>query len=97
MREIFLLISIHEKKLSLPNYYKDILLNDYTYEQINDKYGSEIDKEEYNRVLNYMESLNENGMEVIFDNLDRLTNNNMELLNEYNKIQEKNLNFRCLF
>ena len=94
MREIFLLISIHEKKLSLPNYYKDILLNDYTYEQINDKYGSEIDKEEYNRVLNYMESLNENGMEVIFDNLDRLTNNNMELLNEYNKIQEKNLNYK---
>ena len=94
MREIFLLISIHEKKLTLPNYYKDILLNDYSYEQINEKYGGEIDKEEYNRVSNYMASLNESGMEVIFDNLNRLTNNNTELLNEYNKIQEKNLNYK---
>ena len=41
-----------------------------------------------------MASLNESGMEVIFDNLNRLTNNNTELLNEYNKIQEKNLNYK---
>ena len=94
MREIFLQISIKEKKLNLPEYYKDILLNDYSYEQIKEKYGNEINKEEYNRISKYIESLDVNNMEIIFENLNKLTNNNMELLHEYNKIQEKNLNYK---
>ena len=94
MREIFLQISIKEKKLNLPEYYKDILLNDYSYEQIKEKYGNEINKEEYNRISKYIESLDVNDMEIIFENLNKLTNNNMELLHEYNKIQEKNLNYK---
>ena len=94
MREIFLKISIKEKKLNLPEYYKDILLNDYSYEQIKEKYGNEINKEEYNRISKYIESLDVNDMEIIFENLNKLTNNNMELLHEYNKIQEKNLNYK---
>ena len=94
MREIFLQISIKERKLNLPEYYKDILLNDYSYEQIKEKYGNEINKEEYNRISKYIESLDVNDMEIIFENLNKLTNNNMELLHEYNKIQEKNLNYK---
>ena len=94
MREIFLQISIKEKKLNLPEYYKDILLNDYSYEQIKEKYGNDINKEEYNRISKYIESLDVNDMEIIFENLNKLTNNNMELLHEYNKIQEKNLNYK---
>jgi len=94
MREIFLKISIKEKKLNLPEYYKDILLNDYSYEQIKEKYGNDINKEEYNRISKYIESLDVNDMEIIFENLNKLTNNNMELLHEYNKIQEKNLNYK---
>ena len=94
MREIFLQISIKEKRLNLPEYYKDILLNDYSYEQIKEKYGNEINKEEYNRISKYIESLDVNDMEIIFENLNKLTNNNMELLHEYNKIQEKNLNYK---
>ena len=94
MREIFLQISIKEKKLNLPEHYKDILLNDYSYEQIKEKYGNEINKEEYNRISKYIESLDVNNMEIIFENLNKLTNNNMELLHEYNKIQEKNLNYK---
>ena len=94
MREIFLQISIKEKRLNLPEYYKDILLNDYSYEQIKEKYGNEINKEEYNRISKYIESLDVNNMEIIFENLNKLTNNNMELLHEYNKIQEKNLNYK---
>ena len=94
MREIFLQISIKEKKLNLPEYYKDILLNDYSYEQIKEKYGNEINKEEYNRISKYIELLDVNDMEIIFENLNKLTNNNMELLHEYNKIQEKNLNYK---
>ena len=94
MREIFLYISIKEKKLNLPEYYKDILLNDYSYEQIKEKYGNEIDKEEYNKISKYIESLNVSDMEIIFENINKLTNNNMELLDEYNKIHEKNLNYK---
>ena len=94
MREIFLYISIKEKKLNLPEYYKDILLNDYSYEQIKEKYGNEIDKEEYNKISKYIESLDVSDMEIIFENINKLTNNNMELLDEYNKIHEKNLNYK---
>ena len=94
MREIFLQISIKEKKLNLPEYYKDILLNDYSYEKIKEKYGNEINKEEYNRISKYIESLDISDMEIIFENLNRLTDNNMKLLNEYNKIHEKNLNYK---
>jgi sulfur relay (sulfurtransferase) DsrF/TusC family protein len=94
MREIFLQISIKERKLNLPEYYKDILLNDHSYEQIKEKYGNEINKEEYNRISKYIESLDVNDMEIIFENLNKLTHNNMELLHEYNKIQEKNLNYK---
>ena len=94
MREIFLYISIKEKKLNLPEYYKDILLNDYSYEQIKEKYRNEIDKEEYNKISKYIESLDVSDMEIIFENINKLTDNNMELLDEYNNIHEKNLNYK---
>lgn len=94
MREMFLQISIYEKKLELPNYYKDILLNDFTLEQTREKYGKQIDQEEYNRVLKYMDSLDVSDMESVFDKLNILTNNNIELLNSYNKAHANNLVYK---
>ena len=94
MREIFLQISIQEKKLTLPEYYKDILLNEFNFKQIKEKYGSEIDEEEYDRVAKYIDSLNISDMEIVFEKLNRLTNSNIELLNVYNKLCMKNLEYK---
>ena len=94
MREIFLQISIQEKKLTLPEYYKDILLNEFSFKQIKEKYGSEIDEEEYDRVAKYIDSLDISDMEIVLEKLNRLTNSNIELLNVYNKLCMKNLEYK---
>ena len=94
MREIFLQISIQEKKLTLPEYYKDILLNEFNFKQIKEKYGSEIDEEEYDRVAKYIDSLDISDMEIVLEKLNRLTNSNIELLNVYNKLCMKNLEYK---
>ena len=94
MREMFLQICIHEKKLDLPKYYKDILLNDFSYEKVKEKYGSEITEDEYNRVSGYINSLDISDMEMVLDKLNQLTNNNIELINSYNKARENHLRFK---
>ena len=94
MREMFLQISIYEKKLELPNYYKDILLNEFSLEQIREKYGTQIDQQEYDRVLRYMDSLDVSDMENVFDKLKILTNNNIELINTYNETHANNLVYK---
>ena len=94
MREMFLQICIHEKKLDLPKYYKDILLNDFSYEKVKEKYGQEITEDEYNRVSGYINSLDISDMEMVLDKLNQLTNNNIELINSYNKARENHLRYK---
>ena len=94
MREMFLQICIHEKKLDLPKYYKDIILNDFSYEKVKEKYGQEITEDEYNRVSGYINSLDISDMEMVLDKLNQLTNNNIELINSYNKARENHLRYK---
>ena len=90
-REMLLQIGIQEKKLNLPKYYTDILIKHLPFDEIKEKYGINIDQKEYYRILNYKNSLDENEMESLLDKLNILENENIELINAYNKNQENNL------
>ena len=85
MKEMLLQISIQEKNLNLPKYYTDILIKDFTYEQIKEKYGEDIEEKEYNNILQYKSSLDENEMDSIFEKIQQLENENIELINAFNK------------
>ena len=96
IKEMLLQISIQEKNLHLPKYYVDILIKDLSFEEIKEKYGNEVNQEEYNRVLKYKQSIEGNEMESIFEKLNILTNENIELINAYNKIHANNLKYKKL-
>ena len=90
-RQMLLRVGILEKKLNLPKYYTDILINELSFEEIKEKYGIEIDQKEYYRILNYKNFLDSYEMDSLFEKLNMFTNENIELINAYNKIQENNL------
>ena len=85
MKEMFLQICIKEKKLNLPEYYKDILSNNYSKNEIKEKYGVQITEKEIDRILEYKNNLEGNEEEILFEKLKRLENDNIELLNNYDK------------
>ena len=85
IKEMLLHISIQEKNLHLPKYYADILIQDFTYEQIKEKYGEDVEEKEYNRILEYKSSIDENEMDSIFEKMKLLENENIELINAFNK------------
>ena len=86
MREMFLQICIKEKKLHLPEYYKDILINNLSKTELKEKYKN-IEEEEFNRVFEYKTNLELNEEDIIYDKLKRIENENIELINHYNKIR----------
>ena len=88
VKEMFSQIIIQEKKLNLPEYYKDILLNGFSFKQIQKKYGEKVDINEYDRILKYKTSSELIGIDTISDKLKVLTNENINLLNQYNKLNE---------
>ena len=88
VKEMFSQIIIQEKKLNLPEYYKDILLNGFSFKQIQKKYGEKVDINEYDRILKYKTSSEPIGIDTISDKLKVLTNENINLLNQYNKLNE---------
>lgn len=90
MKEMLLQICIREKKLNLQDYYKDIILYNYNFEEIKKKYGGSITKEEYNKISKYKNSFNINDFEIIFEKLKIYTNNDIKLLDSYNKSRKNN-------
>ena len=89
MQFVFLQICIKEKKLNLPEYYKDILANNYTKNEIKEKYGKGLNEKEIDRIFDYKNNLDFNEEEIISEKMKRLENDNIELMNNYNKIREK--------
>ena len=87
MRAVFLQIKIKEKKLHLPEYYKDILTNSYDKNGIKEKYGKNISDKEIDRILEYKNKLIMNEDDVVVEKIKRLENDNIELMNNYNKIR----------
>ena len=87
MKEMILQICIKEKKMNIPEYYKDILVNNFTKEDVKEKYGTNIniDDKEIERILKYKESLDSNEEEILFEKLKRLQKDNIKLLTNYNK------------
>ena len=88
MRALFLQIKIKEKKLHLPEYYKDILINNYDKKEIKEKYGKNITEKEIDRIFEYKNAnsiINED--DVVIEKIKRLENDNIELMNNYNKIR----------
>ena len=90
LREIFLQICIKEKKLNLPEYYKDALANNLTKNQIKEKYGPNLSEKEIDKVLEYKNNIDFNEEEIIAEKLKRLENDNIELMNNYNKVRLNN-------
>ena len=88
MKEMFLQICIKEKKLNLPEYYKDILLNNLSKIEIKEKYGKSINDEEIDRVFEYKTNLDINEEGIIYEKLKRFENENIELMNHYNKTRQ---------
>ena len=87
MREVFLQIKIKEKKLHLPQYYKDILTNNYDKNGIKEIYGKIISDKEIDRIFEYKNNLIINEDDVVYEKIKRLENDNIELMNNYNKIR----------
>ena len=83
IREMLLQISIKEKKLHLPEYYYDILVNNIPYNELKEKYN--INKKEFDRVLEYKTNLDDGEEEIIEEKLRRLENDNIESMFNYNK------------
>ena len=94
MKEVFLQICIKEKKLNLPGYYKDILLNNSNKNQIKEKYGNIISEKELEKVLEYKNNIDINEEDIIREKLKRLENDNIELMNNYNKVRLNNFNLK---
>ena len=80
---MLLQISIKEKKLHLPEYYYDILVNNIPYNELKEKYN--INKKEFDRVLEYKTNLDDGEEEIIEEKLRRLENDNIESMFNYNK------------
>jgi hypothetical protein len=85
IRQMLLQICIKEKKINLPEYYYDILVKNMKYNELKEKYGDEITKREFDHILEYKRNLDLNEDEIIFDKIKSLENNNIELMNNYNK------------
>ena len=85
IRQMLLQICIKEKKINLPEYYYDILVKDMKYNELKEKYGDEITKREVERIMEYKTNIDLNEDEIISDKLKRLENDNIELMNNYNK------------
>ena len=94
MKEVFLQICIKEKKLNLPEYYKDILLNNFNKNQIKEKYGNNINEKELEKAFEYKNNIDINEEEIIREKLKRLENDNIELMNNYNKVRLNNFNMK---
>ena len=94
IKEMLSQIVIQEKRINLPEYYKDILINQFSFKQIQKKYGTKIDNNEFNRVLKYKNSLEPIGIDDISEKINVLTNENIKLLNQYNKLCENNLIYK---
>ena len=94
IKEMLSQIVIQEKRINLPEYYKDILINQFSFKQIQKKYGKKIDNNEFNRVLKYKNSLEPIGIDDISEKINVLTNENIKLLNQYNKLCENNLLYK---
>lgn len=85
IRQMLLQICIKEKKINLPEYYYDILVKNMKYNELKEKYGDEITKREFEHILEYKTNLDHNEDEIIFDKIKSLENDNIELMNNYNK------------
>ena len=87
MKVMILQICIKEKKMNIPEYYKDILVNNFTKEDVKEKYGTNIniDDKDIERILKYKDSLDSNEEEILFEKLKRLQKDNIKLLTNYNK------------
>ena len=87
MRVVFLQIKIKEKKLHLPEYYKDILINNFDKNGIKEKYGKNISDKEIDRIFEYKNNLIMNEDDIVGEKIKRFENDNIELMNNYNKIR----------
>jgi len=85
IRQMLLQICIKEKKINLPEYYYDILVKNMKYNELKEKYGDEITQREFERILENKTNLDHNEDEIIFDKIRSLENDNIELMNNYNK------------
>ena len=85
IRQMLLQICIKEKKINLPEYYYDILVKNMKYNELKEKYGDEITQKEFERILENKTNLDHNEDEIIFDKIRSLENDNIELMNNYNK------------
>ena len=76
-REMLLQIGIQEKKLNLPKYYTDILINDLSFEEIKEKYGINIDQKEY--IIEMSKDFKKKYQELIEkENIEDKSSNNSE-------------------
>ena len=93
IKEIIILILIKEKKLNLPEYYKDIISNNLTKEEIKEKYKN-ISEKEIDHAFEYKNSLDVNEEEIVFEKLKRIENENIELMNNYYKSRKQIYNLK---
>jgi hypothetical protein len=87
IKEIYLQICIKEKRLNLPEYYKDILVGGYTKDEVKKKYyqntNINLDDKEIDRILKYKNNIDGNEEEVIVETMQKIENNNIKLLEDY--------------
>ena len=93
IREIFLLICIKEKKLNLPEYYKEIISNNSTKEEIKEKYKN-LSEKEIDHVFEYKNNLDINEDEIVFEKLKRIENDDIKLMNNYYKNHKQIYNLK---
>ena len=93
IKELFLQICIKEKKLNLPEYYNDILANNFTKEEIKEKYKN-ITEKEIDKIFEYKINLYNNEDDTILEKLKRMENDNIKLMNIYYKSRKNIFNLK---
>ena len=93
IKELFLQICIKEKKLNLPEYYNDVLANNFTKEEIKEKYKN-ITEKEIDKIFEYKINLYNNEDDMILEKLKRMENDNIKLMNIYYKNRKKIFNLK---